>query len=124
MRDKLITLLAIVLAVIGWWSIYELTGQVTPSQSGAQPFFFALLFLALTATLIPPSAFLNRRFAPEATIRDPWRFLRHSAWGGLCISSWVWLQTFRAFNVAFALIIALIFVAIEVLIMRLRGETY
>jgi hypothetical protein len=122
MRDKLITLAAIVLAVIGWWSLYELTGKVRPDQAGAQLFFFSLLFLALTATLAPPAAYLNRRFAPEAVEWDRLRFLRHSAWGGLCLSSWVWLQTHRAFNLAFAVIIALIFVAIEVLIIRLRSE--
>ncbi len=123
MRDRLITFLAILLAVVGWWSLYELTGKVEPDQPGAMTFFFALLFLALTATLAPAAAYLNRRFAPEATARDPWRFLRHSAWAGICISSWAWLQTLRAFNVAFALIIALIFVALEVLIARLKGET-
>ena len=82
-----------------------------------------ILGLALTATLAPPAAYLNRRFAPAAVERDPWRFLRHSAWGGLCLASWAWLQTLRAFNLAFALIIALIFVAIEVLIIRIKGET-
>jgi hypothetical protein len=122
MRGKLLTFMAILLAVVGWWGLVELTDQVTPDQPGGLAFFLALLFLALTATLIPPIAYLNRRFAPEATARDRWRFLRHSAWGGLCLSSWAWLQTLRAFNVAFALIIALIFVAIEVLIMRMRSE--
>jgi uncharacterized membrane protein len=122
MRDRLITLVAILLAVVGWWGLYELMGKVWPDQSGATPFFFALLFLALTATLAPAASYLNRRFAPEATARDPWRFLRHSAWGGLCLASWAWLQMLRAFNVAFALIIALIFVAVEVLIMRMRSE--
>jgi hypothetical protein len=58
-----------------------------------------------------------------AVRRDPLRFFRHSAWGGLCLSSWAWLQTHRAFNLAFAVVIALIFVAIEVLIVRLRSES-
>jgi hypothetical protein len=123
MRSRFLTFVAILLAVIGWWGLLELTDTVTPDQPGGLAFFLALLFLALTATLIPPTAYLNRRFAPEAAAHDPWRFLRHSAWGGLCLSSWAWLQTLRAFNVAFALIIALMFVAIEVLIIRMRGET-
>jgi hypothetical protein len=123
MRDKLITILAVLAFVVGWWGLYELTGRVGPNQPGAMTFFFALLFLALTATLAPPAAYLNRRFAPDAVARDPWRFLRHSAGGGLCLSSWAWLQMLRAFNLAFALIIALIFIAIEVLIVRLRRES-
>jgi hypothetical protein len=123
MRDRLITIGAIFLAIVGWWGLYELTGKVGPDEPGSQPFFFALLFLALTATLIPPAAYLNRRFAPQAVERDPLRFLRHSAWGGLVLSSWVWLQTQRAFNLGFAVVIALMFFAVEVLIVRMRSES-
>jgi hypothetical protein len=123
MRQKLISILAVLVAIVGWWGIYQLTGQVGPEQPGALTFFFALLFLALTATLAPPVAYLNRRFAPEAVERDPWRFLRHSAWAALCLTSWAWLQSHRVFNPAFALIIAAIFVGVELLIVRLRGET-
>jgi hypothetical protein len=122
MRYRLISFVAVLLAVVGWWGVYELTRRVDPALPGVKPFFFALLFLALTATLAPPAAYLNRRFAPEAVARDPWRFLRHSAWGGLCLTAWVWLQMLRAFNLGFALVIALIFVALEVLIIKLRGE--
>ena len=122
MRYTLISVAAVLLAVVGWWGLYELTGKIGPDQVGVLPLFFALLFLALTATLAPPAAYLNRRFAPEAVARDPWRFLRHSAWGGLCLTAWVWLQMLRAFNLGFALVIALIFVALEVLIIKLRGE--
>ena len=46
---------------------------------------------------MPPMAYLNRRFAPEAAERDPWRFFRHSAWGGICVAVWAWLQMNRAF---------------------------
>ncbi len=123
MRGRLVTLLAILAAVVGWWGLYELVDIATPEEPGALSFFFALVFLAMTAILIPPATFLNRRFAPEATARDPWRSLRHSAWGGLCATSWAWLQTQRAFNLGFALLTILIFVAIEVLILRLRVET-
>jgi hypothetical protein len=123
MRGKLVTLLAILAAVVGWWGLYEIVDNATPEEPGALSFFFALVFLAMTAILIPPATFLNRRFAPEATARDPWRSLRHSAWGGLCAASWAWLQTQRAFHLGFALLTILIFVAIEVLILRLRVET-
>jgi hypothetical protein len=122
MRDRLITILAVPVALVGWWGLYELMGKVTPEQPGVLTFFFALLFLALTATLAPPAAYLNRRIAPQAVERDSWRFLRHSAWAGLCLTLWAWLQTLRAFNLAFALIIAMIFIAVEVLIVRLRSE--
>jgi hypothetical protein len=41
----------------------------------------------------------------------------------LCLTLWAWLQMLRAFNLAFALIIAMIFVAVEVLVMRLKGTS-
>ena len=123
MRNRLVTIGAILLAIVGWWGLYELTGKVGPDDPGSQAFFFALLFLALTATLIPPVAYLNRRFAPQAVERDPLRFLRHSAWVSLVLSSWVWLQTHRAFNLGFAVVIALMFFAVEVLIVRMRSES-
>jgi len=122
MRYRIISALSIVVAVIGWWGLYELTGKVGPEQAGARPLFFALLFLALTATLMPPAAYLNRRFAPQAVEQDPLRFLRHSAWGGLCLAAWAWLQTHRVLNVGFAVVIALMFVAVELLIARMRTE--
>jgi hypothetical protein len=76
----------------------------------------------VTATLIPPVAFLNRRFGPEASVRDPAGFVRHSAWAGICVASWAWLQMNRSFNLGFALITVLIFIALEVLIARLRSQ--
>ncbi len=121
MRDRLITLAAVLIAIVGWWGLYELTGRMTPDRPGALAFFFALLFLALTGTFAPPAAYLNRRFAAQAVERDPWRFLRHSAWAGLCVTAWAWLQMHRAFDLGMAFIIALVFVTIEGLIARLRG---
>jgi hypothetical protein len=123
MRGKLISLLAILVALVGWWGLYELTGNVRPDQSGAQPLFYALVFLAVTGTLVPPAAYLNHRLAPQAVERDPWRFFRQSAWAGMCVAVWTWLQAHRVLNLGTALVIALIFVAIEVLIARLRDES-
>jgi hypothetical protein len=123
MRNTIITIVAVLTAVIGWWGLVELTASIAADQPGALSFFFALLFLAVTATLIPPTAFLNRRFAPGAVTKDPYRFIRHSAWGGICVAVWAWLQTQRAFNLGFALLTVLIFIAIEFLIARLRSDT-
>lgn len=122
MRGKLITLAAVLAAVVGWWGLYELTGAIPPQQPGAQALFYALLFLAVTATLIPPAALLNRRFGPELSVRDPAGFVRHSAWAAICVASWAWLQMQRSFNLGFALITVLIFVAVEFLIVRSRNQ--
>ena len=42
---------------------------------------------------------------------------------GLCLTFWAWLQMYRAFNLGFAFIIALIFVTIEILVVRIRSES-
>jgi drug/metabolite transporter (DMT)-like permease len=128
MGRRLIVFLAILLAVVGSWSLYELVQlagqprQLGPDQPGVLPFFFALLFAAASGILTLPAVYLNRRFAPEAMDRDPWRAFRQGAWGGLCVTICAWLQLHRVFSVGFGLIIALMFVAVEVLIIRLRAE--
>lgn len=121
MRGLVIALVAIVLAVAGWWGLYQLTDSMTPEEPSALVAFFALLAVALTGTLAPVIAYLNRRFAPDAYEHYPWRALRQSVWAGLCLASWAWLQMQREFNLAFALIIALIFVAVEFLLVKLRS---
>jgi hypothetical protein len=120
MRHRVVEILAILLAVAGWWALYQLATQVRPSEAGVLALFFVLLSLTLSATLVPVAAYLNRRFAPKASSRAPFRFLRHSIMGGLCLTSWAWLQMHRAFNLGFAFIIALIFVSIELFLLRLR----
>jgi drug/metabolite transporter (DMT)-like permease len=122
MRERVIVILAILLAALGWWGIHQFTSETGPEVPGAISFLYALLFLALTATMALPALLLNRRFAPEAYARDPWRVLRHAAWAALCVMSWAWLQMQRVFNPAFAVITILIFVAIEVVIVRLSRE--
>jgi hypothetical protein len=47
--------------------------------------------------------------------------VRHAAWGGLCVPAWAWLQMKRLLDPAFAVVIALMFVALEFLIARLRA---
>ena len=123
MRTIAVLLIAVIVAVAGWWGLYQFTSQVGPEQPGARMSFFILLFLALTATLVPVAALLNRRFGTGVVSRSPWRFLRHSVWGALCLTSYAWLQTHQAFNLGFAFIIALIFVAIEVFILRMGGDS-
>ena len=122
MGNRLLTISGLLAAVVGWWGLYELTSRALPDEQGVLSMFFALLFLAVTGTLIPAAAYLNRRLVPELVARDPWRFLRHSAWGGVCVATWAWLQMHRALNAGYAIVIGLILVAVEVLIVRLRAE--
>jgi hypothetical protein len=123
MRKRHIPLAAVVVAAVGWWALFQLTDRVGPDQPGALILFFAMLLPTLTATITPLAAFLNRRFAPKASAHAPLRYLRHSIMAGLCLTLWAWLQIYRAFNLGFAFIIALIFVTIEVLVVRIRSES-
>ena len=122
MRTGLVLVAAMPIAAACWWGLYQFSGRVEPGEPGAQAAFFILLFLALWATLAPLAAFLNRRFAPGAARRAPWRFLRHSFWVTCCFCVFAWLQMHRAFNLGFAFIIGLIFLAIEIFVVRVRGE--
>jgi hypothetical protein len=121
MRGLFIALVSIVLAVAGWWGLVQLTGRLTPDEPGALALFFGLLFVALTGSLAPVVAYMNRRFASGVYVLHPWRALRQAIWAGLCLTSWAWLQMQHELNPAFALIIALIFVAIEFLIAKTRN---
>jgi hypothetical protein len=122
MRTGYVLLIAGIVAIAGWWGLYQFVSRSWPEEPGALLSFFILLFLTLTATLAPLAAYLNRRFAPQAVPHTPWRFLRHSIWGASCLTSYAWLQMHRAFNLGFAFIIALIFAAIEVFILRMGSE--
>ena len=123
MRTIVVLFLAAIVAAAGWWGIYQFWTRVWPDQPGAQLAFFILLFLSLTGTLAPFAAILNHRFATEDAPPSAWRILRHSAWGALCLTSFAWLQTYRAFNLGFAFIVVLIFVAIEVFILRMGSDS-
>lgn len=123
MRTIAVLLVAVIVTIAGWWGLYQFWTTVWPEQPGAQLSFFILLFLTLTATLAPIAAFLNRRFGSGPAPCSPWRFLRHSVWGALCLTAYAWLQTHQAFNLGFAFIIALIFVAIEIFILRMGGDS-
>jgi hypothetical protein len=123
LRTIVVLLVAILVAAAGWWGIYQFWTRVWPEQAGAQLAFFVLLFLSLTGTLVPISVILNHRFSKPGAPPSTWRILRHSAWGALCLTSFAWLQTHGALNLGFAFIIALIFVAIEVFILRMGGDS-
>ena len=118
-RTIVVLLVAVIVAVAGWWGIYLFWTRVWPEQPGAQLAFLLLLFLSLAGTLAPVSAIFNHRFTTRDVPPSAWRILRHSAWGALCLTSFAWLQTYRAFNLGFAFIVVLIFVAIEVYILRM-----
>jgi hypothetical protein len=83
--------------------------------------FFFLGVLALTGTVLPIVAFLNRRFqsspAPSSGV-----IIRQSIWVGVYGATIAWLQLGRALTPALGLLLALGLVVIEWLL-RLREKS-
>jgi hypothetical protein len=77
--------------------------------------------LALTGTVLPLVAFLNRRFSslPPPT---PLVVLRQSLWVGIYVATLAWLQIGRVLNPVIAVMLGLGLVLIEWLL-RLRERS-
>jgi len=124
MRWLFLLLLALPAAVGGWWGVYDTVVKHLPGEAGMLPRFYGFLALAVAGTLAPGIAYLNRRFlSGDAFHRYRWRPLRQAVWCGLCLASWAWLQQYREFKFIYAIFIALVFVALELLCQKLfRGK--
>jgi len=111
---------AIILIVVGWGGLFYLFQNTLPTV-GPRWLFFFLAVLALTGTILPAVAFLNRRFPsnPPATTGV---IIRQSLWVGIFFPTLAWLQLGRTLTPALALLLAAGLVLIEVLL-RLRERT-
>lgn len=107
---------AVLMILIGWGGLYFLINNIIP-DAGARWLFFVLLYVAITGTMLPFIGFLNRRFS-RRYIPD-WVILRQSMWCGLYATTCAWLQIPRVLTPLIALLLAAIFVVIEVFI-RIR----
>jgi hypothetical protein len=105
--------------VIGWGGVFYLVRDVVP-DAGARWIFFVLLYIAVTGTALPFVGFLNHRFG-ERHLPD-WVILRQSMWCGLYVTTCVWLQIPRVLNWTIALLMASIFIVIEIFV-RLRERS-
>jgi hypothetical protein len=73
------------------------------------------MFLGLSSVTIPVSAYLNHRFARRGwSERDKTRLIRQGAWVGLFGVLLAYLQLIRALNWTIAIVLAGVFVLIEV----------
>lgn len=110
-----------ILAISGWGGLFLLVNYTLPTV-GPRWLFFFLSVLALSGTVMPAVAFLNRRFAsvPAATHGV---VLRQSIWIGIYGSTLAWLQWGRVLTPALALLLALGLFVIEWLLrMRERSQ--
>ncbi len=111
---------ALILILAGWGGLIAVIRFSTPS-GGARWLFFFTLMLALTGTVLPLVAFLNRRFSslPPPT---PLVVLRQSLWVGIYVATLAWLQIGRVLNPVIAVMLGLGLVLIEWLL-RLRERS-
>ena len=111
---------AFILAILGWGGLFLLIQNTIPTV-GPRWLFFFLCFLALTGTALPIVAFLNRRF-PTVPPATPGIVIREGIWVGLYGATLAWLQLGRVLNLALAFLLAVGFIAIEILV-RLRERS-
>jgi len=111
---------AFILAILGWGGLFLLIQNTIPTV-GPRWLFFFLCVLALTGTALPIVAFLNRRF-PTVPPTTPGIVIREGIWVGLYGATLAWLQLGRVLNLALAFLLAVGFIAIEILV-RLRERS-
>ncbi|HJW89608.1 MAG TPA: hypothetical protein VJ436_03095 [Anaerolineales bacterium] len=111
---------AILLALVGWGGLFALLKFTLPTV-GPRWLFFFLSVLALTGTVLPVVAFLNRRF-PSNPSALPGAILRQAIWFGIYGPTLAWLQIGRVLTPALALLLAASLLCIEILL-RLRERS-
>jgi hypothetical protein len=111
---------AAILALVGWGGLAYIIFFTLPTVIPRWLFFF-LAVLALTGTVLPGVAFLNRRF-PSTPPPTTSVVLRQALWVGIYLPTLAWLQIGRVLNIAMVLLLALGIVLIEWLL-RLREKS-
>ncbi|HEC61295.1 MAG TPA: hypothetical protein ENI27_03465 [bacterium] len=111
---------AFILGVAGWAGLITVIVTTLPTV-GPRWLFFFLSVIALTGTILPGVAFLNRRF-PSTPPPTPNVILRQAIWVGVYVPTLTWLQIARVLTPAMALLLAVGFVLVEGLL-RLRERS-
>jgi len=111
---------SLILMILGWGGLYAVTIYTSPN-GGTRWLFFFTGVLALTGTVMPAVAFLNRRF-PSLPPPTPQVILRQSLWIGIYVPTLAWLQIGRVLNLAVAGLLAVCLILIE-LLLRLRERS-
>jgi hypothetical protein len=96
---------ALFLFIVGWGGLIALIITTLPTV-GPRWLFFFLCVMAITGTMLPIIAFLNRRFPstppPTAII-----VVRQSLWFAIYGATLIWLQIGRVLNPALAILLAI-----------------
>jgi hypothetical protein len=105
---------AVILFIIGWGGLIALTITTMPTV-GPRWLFFFLTVLAITGTMLPIVAFLNRRF-PSTPPPTGFVIVRQSLWFAVYGATLLWLQMGRVLNPALAILLAIGLALIEFLL--------
>ncbi len=97
--------IAFSMALVGWAGLVALVFRTLPTL-GPRWLFFFLLVVAISGSILPVTAFLNRRFPSSPPARRA-TVLREALLVGFFISSLAWLQLFRVLTPALILLLAL-----------------
>lgn len=110
-----ILIAAAILFVIGWGGLYVLVNTEIPRIAGQLWVFFVLFHLGITAITIPIVRYINVRLTPiNQPIIPGGIVVRQSVWVGLYMVICAWLQMPRVLTLPVALLLALVFIVIEV----------
>lgn len=96
---------SILLFIIGWGGLAALIITSLPTV-GPRWLFFFLCVLAITGTMMPIMAFLNRRF-PSTPPPTNMVVVRQALWFAVYISTLIWLQMGRVLNPALAILLVI-----------------
>lgn len=102
------------LMALGWGGLAFLVTNNLPRIGGELWFFFILLHIAVTSTVLPFIRYLNVRFTPITEEAPPSGVIvRQSVWIGLWVVTCAWLQIPRALSLPMAIFLAVIFLVVE-----------
>jgi hypothetical protein len=106
--------------MLGWLGLVAILKLTDPSGGTRWAVFFTLV-IAVTGTMLPVTAYLNRRFSsqPPATANV---VLRQALWVGVCSATLAWLQLGRVLNTPITILLLVGFALMEGLL-RLRERS-
>lgn len=111
---------AFFLGLTGWLGLAAVLLFTLPNIGPRWLFFFTSV-LAITGSMLPVVAFLNRRF-PSTPTPTPGVIVRQATWMGIYFPTLAWLQIGRVLTPALALLLAVGLILIEWLL-RLREKS-
>ncbi|OGO64398.1 MAG: hypothetical protein A2030_00410 [Chloroflexi bacterium RBG_19FT_COMBO_50_10] len=94
-----------ILFILGWGGLIALIITSLPTV-GPRWLFFFLCVLAITGTVLPITAFLNRRF-PGTPPPTAMVVVRQALWFAVYGATLIWLQMGRVLNPALAILLAI-----------------